>query len=139
MLLEYLPPEDCAKPDIEIENYRLQWDGSSPGVPRGEVQELKNMLRDIMPHITPAIYEAVGAVYQTIEEKAGGRKQAKYIEEAFAPEILLTRRAGKGASYAIRMKRDGETLVSRSEAVSQGGAKFLVSWHLGELVFDRQK
>jgi hypothetical protein len=139
-LLEYLPPEDCIKPDIEIENYRLQWDGSSFGVPRSEVQELKNMLRDIIPHITPAIYEAVGAVYQTIEKKAKDRKQARHIEEAFAPEILLTGRVGKGVvSYTLRMKKDGGTLVSRSESVSQGSAKVRVTWPLGELVFDRQK
>lgn len=131
---ETLVPKDYAKPDISVGNYHLKWDGQSYGIPQKEAPELKRFIAEIAPHLTTILYEAAGDIYRIAGEKEGAR-EARKIEEMFLPQILATRRRGD-YTYNLQMKRDGTTMISRSEVVEKKSGLAL-SWNLGELVFDR--
>jgi hypothetical protein len=130
---EALAPKDYVKPDISVGNYYLEWDGQSYGIPQKEAQELKRFVAEIAPHLA-AMYEAVGGAYKIMEGKAGA-KEARRMEEMFAPQVLAARKRG-GVVYNLQMKRDGATFISRSETIEKKSGLAL-SWNLGELVFDR--
>jgi len=137
---EYIIPKDYVKPDISVGNYYLKWDDSSCGIARKEVAELKGLINDLLPHISSTIYEAAKEIHTAIEENTKG-PQTRRIE-SFSPELLLSRRR-EGVTYTVRMKRDGTTLLHRSEAVvviDNGTRKVLleICWVIGEFLFDRQ-
>lgn len=138
---EYIIPRDYVKPDIIVGNYYLKWDDSSYGISRREAPELRSLINDLVPYISSAIYEAAKEIHATVEENAKGAG-ARQIE-AFSPELLLTRRRGD-ITYTLQMKRDGTTLLRRSETIIAIGdtkkkTHLYVSWILGELLFNRQK
>lgn len=126
--------KDYIKPDIAVGNYYLKWDEQSHGIPQKEMQELKKFIAEIAPHLTTVLYEAAGSIYRIAEEKTGA-KEARRMEEMFVPQILATRRRSN-FTYNLQMKRDGTTMISRSETVEN--AALVLSWSLGELLFDRR-
>jgi hypothetical protein len=138
---EHVIPRDYVKPDIMVGNYYLKWDDSSYGIGRREAPELRSLINDLLPYISSAIYEAAKEIHTAIEENAKGAASRRI--EALSPELLLTRRSGD-ITYTLQMKRDGATLLRRSETIIvDDGAKkktqLAVSWILGELLFNRQK
>lgn len=138
---DHVIPKDYVKPDIVAGNYYLKWDDSSHGIALKEAPELRGVISDLLPYISSAIYEAAKEIHAAIEENTKGA-DARRIE-AFSPELLLTRRRGD-VSYTLQMKRDGATLLRRSETivVDDGSKKKThldVSWVLGELLFNRQR
>ena len=134
---KYPNEKDYVKPNIVVGSYYLKWDNSSYGIAQNEVAELKGILSDLLPHISSAIFDAAKEIHAVIEEKAA--RKARRIEELYSPELLLIRRKGD-VSYILRMKRDGTTLISRSEAVVLNDKRQVcITWFLGELLFDRRK
>jgi hypothetical protein len=138
---DHVIPKDYVKPDIMAGNYYLKWDDSSYGIAQREAPELRGLISDLLPYISSAIYEAAKEIHAAIEENAKG-SAARRIE-ALSPELLLTRRR-EGITYTLQMKRDGATLLRRSETivVDDGSKKKThldVSWVLGELLFNRQR
>lgn len=138
---EYVIPKDYVKPDIIVGNYYLKWDDSSHGISRREAPELKSLINDIVPYISSAIYEAAKEIHVTVVENAKGTGARRI--EAFSPELLLTRWRGD-ITYTLQMKRDGTTLLRRSETIivvddTKKEAQLCVSWILGKLLFNRQK
>jgi len=145
---------DYCKPHIAIGNYYLDWDDSSQGIPHVEESRLKSFLKDIVPYLTPVIHEAASEMQRIIENKLE-RARARYIQDAYSPEVLLTRRMGgrDKVVYVLHMKRDGTTLISRSEVLLVSGtsqygsdetikerkAEIRLTWPLGELLFYRQQ
>jgi len=138
---EHVIPRDYGKPAISIGNYYLKWDDASHGIAQKEVPELKGLISDLVPHLSSTIYEAAKEIHVAIEENAKGA-EVRHIH-AFSPELLLTHRRGD-ITYTLQMKRDGTTLLRRSEAVvvvDDGTKKKTlldVSWVIGELLFNRQ-
>lgn len=132
---EALVPKDYVKPDITVGNYYLKWDDQSYGIPQKEAPELKRFVAEIAPYL-PIMYEAIGGAYKIIEGKAGA-KEARRMEEMFLPQVLAVRRRGD-FTYNLQMERDGATFITRSKVVEKKTG-LVLSWNLGELVFDRLK
>lgn len=131
------PLKDCVKPDIAVGNYYLEWDEQSYGIPQKEVQELKRFVSDIAPYLTAVLYEAAGSISKIAQEKTGA-KEARKMEEMFVPQVLVARRRSD-FTYTLQMKRDGTTVINRSETIAgEKKAALTLSWLLGELLFDRQ-
>lgn len=135
---DHIIPMDYVKPDIVAGSYYLKWDDSSYGISHREAAELRRLLHDLLPNISSAIYEAAEEIHSTIKENATAAEVRQM--QAFSPELLLTRRRGD-ITYMLQMKRDGSTLLRRSEKIIADSKKtqLVVSWTLGELLFNRQR
>jgi hypothetical protein len=125
---EQVIPKDYVKPDIVAGNYYLKWDDSSYGIAHREAPELRGLINDLLPYISSAIYEAAKEIHAAIEENAKGA-DARCIE-ALSPELLLTRRRGD-VTYTLQMKRDGATLLRRSETIVVDDGSKKKKTHLG--------
>jgi hypothetical protein len=139
---DYVIPKDYVKPDITVGNYYLKWEDASYGIPQKEIPELKRFITEIAPYLTSILHEAANEIHRIAEEKIGS-KESHRLDEVFSPEILVRRRRDQ-FTYALQMKRDGTTIISRTERIiiSQKGkvrAMPSMQWNLGELLFNRQK
>jgi hypothetical protein len=134
---EYIIPKDYVKPDIAAGNYYLEWDSSSYGIAQREIAGLRNLINELLPHISSAIYDAAKEIPTIIQKKTATGK-AMLIDEMFSPELLLTRRKGRNLAYTIRMKSDGTTILTRTEKILLDNERQIcVSWLLGEILFRR--
>jgi len=139
---EHIIPTDYVKPDIVVGNYYLKWDDSSYGIEHKEASQLRGLIHELLPYIPSAIYEAAKEIHTAIEENAKGAAARRI--EALSPELLLTHRRGD-VIYMLQMKRDGATLLHRSETIivdddyKKKKPRLAVSWVLGELLFSRQR
>lgn len=139
---DHVIPKDYVRPVIAVGNYYLKWDDASYGIPHKETSELKRFVTEIAPYLTPVLHEAANKIHKIAEEKMG-TKESRHIGEAFAPQILATRRRDE-ITYALQMKRDGTTIISRIEAITIFGeygkerTAIALRWNLGELLFNRQ-
>jgi hypothetical protein len=135
-------PRDYIKPEIKIGNYILKWDISSSGIAQKEVSELRRFVTDLAPYLSAAVYTAARGVQRHIKEKAVSKKEVRGFEEMFSPRLLLSRKIRNNhIVYALEMTGDGATIISRQETIVSVGVKgkLILSWNLGELVFDRQR
>ena len=153
---QWIIPKDYVKPDIIAgRNYYLKWDDSSYGVSQKEVTDLKDILNDLSKFISSILYETAKQIHVTLESDTPA--SAKHIEEAFWPQLLLSRKRGN-ITYSFQIKADGTTIIVRDEKIvlvekdDDGGddnngyngitkkkTHICVSWILGELLFNRQK
>ena len=135
---EYILPKDYVKPDIEAGNYYLKWDSSSYGIAQREIAGLRNLINELLPYISSAIFDAAKEIPTMIQKKAAAGGKAMLIDEMFSPELLLTRRKGGNLAYTIRMKSDGTTILTRVEKILlDNEGQICISWVLGEILFRR--
>lgn len=144
LLKQYMAERCFVKPEIRMSNYALDWNESSYGIPQSEVSELKAFLRDILPYISGAFFNAAGQISATVEEEVGDTKKARKIQDSLTPELQICYRKADHA-YTLQMRQDGTTIIRRNEAVttfrdrnkSTKSASLYLNFILGDLVFIR--
>ena len=140
---------DNLKPKIAVGNYFLRWNRSSIGIAPNEENSLRLFVRELVPHISSTIFPACGNFHLGLRQHAKDSRELRHIEEAFNPQVLLSK-VTKSTNFLARVDLNGGTVILRRESVFEDAGSaissidvsqsqsFFIEWELGELIFDRQ-
>ena len=104
-------PKNYEKPEIEIDNYYLEWNDDSYGISQKEVSELKSFLKNAISY-----FGIIFELKTDLQKSKRVRKRQLYKE--FNPFILiLHHNKDHIISYDLYMASDGTTLIDRLERV----------------------
>jgi len=133
-----LSPNNCVKPPIEFENYRLRWSRNSPGIPENEISEITRFFRNVVPHL-----KRMADASRKIEdesEKVVNSDAADLNIHAFCPFVHLS--YGVGVTFDVSTTWDGVFFLDRIEEIRlrKGNepesltSSFQLKWEIGEIV-----
>ena len=140
-VVDYLLPKDTVKPEIEVGNYRLDWNEVSFGIKHHEVSKLKIFLRDVTPMLENMI-NMVKVLQKEAQRKKGLTKHQQ--GEAYTPQVYFVH-----DNFRILVSWDEQIFIDRVEDIDQTRDTRVVNsklvkekystllnleWNLGQLV-----